>query len=348
MPANPYSDRNNHGRGRTTDSSLSRAIRTEVVAKGVAPQLRSGSRLEHLLADGGFAVTAEIAPPGSADPMEVRRIAALLRDSTDACNVTDCQRAMVRMSALAAAALTLQEGVEPVLQVVLRDRNRIALQSDLLGAAALGVRNILCMRGDPPQIGNERDAAGVYDLNTEEFLTTVRDLRDQGLLRGGDRVEPPPKLFIGATANPFGGSLEDSFENLRGKVTAGAEFVQTQAIYDVDRFDEWMRLVRKEWLHEHVHILAGVIPLRSAKMARFMAEKVPGVVVPRDILHRMDAAPDPRAEGISIALKTIKALRGIEGVHGVHLMAVNWEEAVPVLVRLSGLDRRALPRSEAA
>ncbi len=236
-----------------------------MVAKAETRQSRSGSRLERVLADGGFAVTAEIAPPGSTDPMEIRRVAALLRDSTDACNVTDCQRAMVRMSAMAAAALTLQEGVEPVLQIVLRDRNRIALQADLLGAAALGVRNVLCMRGDPPHIGNERDAAGVYDLNTEEFLSTARDLRDQGMLRGGDRVEPPPKLFIGATANPFGGSLEESFENLRGKVTAGADFVQTQAIYDVDRFEEWMRLVRKEWLHEHVHILAdrsGITPAR--------------------------------------------------------------------------------------
>ncbi len=305
----------------------------------VQPQ-RAGGRLERVLAGGGFAVTAEIAPPGSADPMEVRRVAALLRDSADACNVTDCQRAMVRMSALAAAVLAMQEGVEPVLQMVLRDRNRIALQADLLGAAAVGVRNVVCMRGDPPHIGNEQDAAGVYELTTEEFLSTARDLRDQGTLRGGDRVDTPPKLFLGATANPFGGSLEESFENLRGKVSAGADFVQTQAIYDVDRFEEWMRLVRKEWLHEHVHVLAGVIPLRSAKMAHFMAAKVPGVVVPRDILHRMTAAPDPRAEGLSIALRTIKALASIEGVHGVHIMAVNWEEAVPVLVRDAGLGRR--------
>ncbi len=323
-------------------------METGVAARTVTRETRSGSRLEHVLSAGGFAVTAEIAPPGSADPMEVRRIAALLRDSTDACNVTDCQRAMVRMSAMAAAALALQEGVEPVLQIVLRDRNRIALQADLLGAAALGVRNVVCMRGDPPHVGNERDAAGVYDLNTEEFLTTARTLRDDGVLRGGDRVDPPPKLFIGATANPFGGSLVESFENLRGKVTAGADFVQTQAIYDVDRFEEWMRLVRKEWLHEHVHILAGVIPLRSAKMARFMAEKVPGVVVPKDILRRMETAPDPRAEGLTTALRTIEALRSIEGVHGVHLMAVNWEEAVPVLVRESGLDRRLTVRPERA
>lgn len=314
-----------------------------MVARPEATSERSGSRLERVLSDGGFAVTAEIAPPGSADPAEIRRIAALLRDSVDAANVTDCQRAMVRMSALAASVLAIQEGVEPVLQLVLRDRNRIAIQSDLLGAAALGVRNILCLRGDPPQIGNEPEAPGVYDLTTEEFLSMCRDLRDRGVLHGGDAVHAPPRLFLGASANPFAGTLEESFANLRGKVTAGADFIQTQAIYDVDRFEEWMRLVRKEWLHEHVHILAGVIPLRSAKMARFLAEKVPGVVVPKDILRRMSEAPDPRAEGVAVALRTIRALRGIEGVHGVHIMAVNWEEAVPALVRRAEL-RRDLPR----
>jgi methylenetetrahydrofolate reductase (NADPH) len=251
---------------------------------------------------------------------------------------------MVRMSALAAAVLAMQEGVEPVLQVVLRDRNRIALQADLLGASAVGVRNVLGMRGDPTHIGNEADAVGVYDLTTEQLLSAYRDLRDQGVLVGGDRVEHPPKVFLGATANPFAGSLEESFANLRGKVTAGADFVQTQAIYDIDRFEEWMRLVRKEWLHEHVHILAGVIPLRSARMAHRLAERVPGIVIPKDLLRRLETAPDPKAEGLSIALRTLRALQGIEGVHGVHLMAVNWEEAVPVLVRDAGLERHASSR----
>ena len=306
---------------------------------------RAGSGLERVLSTGGFAVTAEIAPPGSADPMDVRRIAALFRDATDACNVTDCQRAMVRMSAFAAAVLAAQEGVEPVLQLVLRDRNRIALQADLLGAAALGIRNVLCLRGDPPHLGNERGAPAVYDLSTEEFLSTARELRDRGTLRGGDRVDVPPRLFLGSTANPFAASPEESFANLRGKVSAGADFIQTQAIYDLERFEEWMRLVRKEWLHEHVHILAGVIPLRSARMAHFLAEKVPGVVVPKDILHRMSNASDPKAEGHRIALRTLEALQSIEGVHGVHLMAVNWEEAVPALVRDAGLGPR--PRAAA-
>src|SRR3989304_5283078 len=234
-------------------------------------QLRVGSRLEWVLASGAFAVTAEIAPPASASPEDVRRPAALFRGPLGA--------------------------GEPIMQMVLRDRNRIALQADLLGAAALGIRNVLCLRGDDPQVGNERDAAPVYDLTTEEMISTFRRLRDGGLLRGGDKVEAPPKILIGAAANPFGGSLEERFANLRGKVTAGADFIQTQAIYDVDAFEEWMRLVRKEWLHERVYILPGVIPLRSPKMAKFMAEKVPGVVIPKDILERMHSAPDPKQEG---------------------------------------------------
>lgn len=309
-------------------------------------ELRGGSRLERVLADGGFAVTAEIAPPGSADPAEIRRVASLLKGSTDACNVTDCQRAMVRISSLAGSVLAMQEGVEPIMQIVLRDRNRIALQADLLGAAAVGVRNVLCLKGDPPHVGNEREAPGVYDLTTEQLIATYRDLRDRGVIHGGDQVEGAPKVFIGAAANPFLGSLVESFENLRGKVTAGADFIQTQAIYDVSRFEEWMRLVRKEWLHEHVHILAGVIPLRSAKMAHFLAEKVPGVVVPKEILRRMESAPDPKAEGLSIALRTIKALRDVEGVHGVHIMAVNWEDIVPTLVKQAGLHPRPAPLVE--
>lgn len=303
-------------------------------------QVRAGSRLERILESGGFAVTAEIAPPGSADPAEIHRAARLLHGYADAANVTDCQRAHVRMSSWAAAVIAQKEGLEPILQLVLRDRNRIALQADLLGASALGIRNVLCLRGDDPRSGNEKDAMGVYDLNTEEMIAAYRGLRDRGLLFGGDRVGAPPRVFIGAAANPFAGSPEDSFANLRGKVTAGADFVQTQAIYDVDAFEEWMRLVRKEWLHERVHILAGVIPLKSAKTARFMAEKVPGVVIPREIIERLDRAADPKAEGLQIALRTVGDLRRIEGVHGVHIMAVNWEEIVPALVREAGLHPR--------
>src|SRR5439155_13727014 len=209
----------------------------------------------------------------------------------------------------------------------------IALQADVLGASALGIRNVLALSGDDPKSGNEPLAIPVFDLDTEDFIETLRGLRDHGVLHGGDPVESRPPLFIGATANPFGGSMEDSFVNLRGKAEAGADFVQTQAIYDLDAFEEWMQLVRKEWLHEKLHILAGIVPLKSAKAARFMNEKVPGVVVPPDIMKRVEKAADAKSEGLAIAVEAVEALRKIEGVRGVHLMAVNWEDAVPAIVK---------------
>jgi methylenetetrahydrofolate reductase (NADPH) len=298
--------------------------------------------LERILASGAFAVTAEIAPPASAEGSEIREHAALYRGAIDACNVTDGTRARVRISSLAAAAIVKQEGLEPVLQMVSRDRNRIALQSDLLGAAALGIRNVLCLWGDPPAAGNEPEAKGVFDLKTEEMIDMFRILRDRGILGGGDRIETPPKIFIGAAADPFSDSREESFGKLRAKVLAGADFVQTQAVYDLDAFEEWMRLVRKEWLDEKVYILAGIIPLKSAEMARFMVEKL-GAIVPKHIFDRMERAPDPKAEGLSIAVRTIKAVKKIEGVRGVHVMPVGWEEIVPRLVQEAGL----LPRPEA-
>ena len=202
---------------------------------------------------------------------------------------------------------------------------------------------MLCLWGDPPTAGNEKEAKAVYDLSTEEMISTFRALRDTGVLRGGEMVEQAPKVFIGAAADPFRGSKEDSFGKLRGKVTAGADFVQTQGVFDVDAFEEWMRLVRKEWLHDKVFILAGVIPLKSVKMARFMVEKL-GAVVPKHIVDRMERAPNPRSEGVSIAVRTIKALKKIEGVHGVHVMPIGWEEIVPEIVKDAGL----FPRPELA
>ncbi len=303
--------------------------------------VKSGGRLERVLLANRFAVTVEVVPPASPDPAPILASARRLRGSADAFNVTDSPRARVHMASWAGAVLLVREGLEPVMQVVTRDRNRIALQADVLGASALGVRNVLALGGDAPTSGNEPAAAGVFDLDTEAFIETLRDLRDKGVLRGGDPVEPRPPLFIGATANPFGGSIEDSFVNLRGKAEAGADFVQTQAIFDVDGFEEWMRLVRKEWIHEKLHILAGIVPLKSAKAARFL-NGVPGIVVPPEVSKRIERASNPKAEGIAIAVEAVHALRKIEGVHGVHLMAVNWEEAVPAIVTQAGL----LPRPE--
>ncbi|HEY5538485.1 MAG TPA: methylenetetrahydrofolate reductase [Thermoplasmata archaeon] len=307
---------------------------------GIRTAMKSGSRLEHILSRKEFAVTVEIAPTASADPTEFLTTARTIRGHADAFNVTDCPRALVKMSSLAGATLLLREGMEPVMQVTTRDRNRIALQADILGAAAIGVRNVLCLRGDDPSLGNEKDAKPVFDLETEEFIETLRRLRDGGTLRGGDAVDTPPRLFIGATSNPFGGDREGAFVGLREKVKAGADFIQTQGIYDVDAFDEWMHLVRKEWLHEKVHILAGVIPLKSAKMARFMNESVPGVTVPKDIIARLDRGSNAKAEGVQIAVEVITRLREIEGVSGVHIMAVNWDDAVRAIVKDAGLYPR--------
>src|SRR3989454_4367059 len=274
---------------------------------------RSGSRLGRVLASGRVAVTAEIVPPASPDPTAVVSIARRVAGFADAYNVTDSPRARVHMAPWAGAALLLREGLEPVMQLATRDRNRIALQADVLGAAALGVRNIVALSGDDPKSGNEPDAVAVFDLDTEGLIEVLRGIRDKGLLRGGDPVDPRPQIFIGATANPFGGPMEDSFANLRGKAEAGADFVQTQAIYDLDAFEEWMHLVRKEWLHEKVHILAGIVPLRSAKAARFLNEKGPGVIVPKDVVLRIEGASDAKAEGLRIAGEGIEALQKLGG-----------------------------------
>jgi len=304
--------------------------------------VKSGSHLERVLAAGRFAVTAEVVPPPSPDPAPLLAVARKLKGFADAFNVTDNPRARVHMASWAGAALLLHEGLEPVMQIATRDRNRIALQADILGASALGVRNVMALSGDDPKAGNEPGAATVSDMDTETFIETLRDLREKGVLHGGDPVDPRPPLFIGATANPFGGSMEDSFVNLRGKAEAGADFVQTQAIFDLDAFEEWMHLVRKEWIHEKLHILAGVVPLKSAKVARFMNEKVPGVVVPPAVVKRLEKSSDAKAEGLAIAVEAVQALQKVEGVRGIHLMAVNWEEAVLSIVRRSGL----LPRPE--
>ncbi len=313
--------------------------------EGGSPQAaaKGGSRLERVLLSGAFAVTAEIVPPASPEATGVLASARRLKGYADAFNVTDSPRASVRMAGWAASVLLLREGLEPVMQVTTRDRNRIALQADALGAAALGVRNVVCMGGDDPGAGGGSGATRVHDLRTEDLIETLRDLRDRGVLRGGDPVQARPALFIGATANPFGGPTEGTFANLRGKVEAGADFVQTQGIHDVDAFEEWMHLVRKEWLHEKVHILAGVIPLKSARTARLLEERLPGVRVPPDVVARLGAASDPKAEGVRIAIESIAALRRVEGVRGVHLMAVGWDDAIPAIVRGAGLHPRPTP-----
>jgi len=302
--------------------------------------MKSGSELERTLSAGRFAVTAEIGPPKSSSPETIIKHARTMRGHADAFNLTDNQTAMVRLSSIASGVICLQEGLEPVIQMTCRDRNRLAMQSDILGASALGIRNVLCISGDHQCFGNQREAKNVYDLDSIQQLMVFRKMRDEGAVWGGDKLEVPPKLFLGAAANPFADPFEFRVHRLAKKVNAGADFIQTQSIYDMGRFERWMEQVRQRGLHERTHILAGVMPLTSHKVAMYMKNKVSGMIVPDEVVDRMRSASDPKAEGLRLCHEQIEHLRGIEGVHGVHIMAVAWEEAVPQIVRDAGL----LPR----
>ena len=298
------------------------------------------SRLETLLKRGEFVVTSEIGPPKSADGASVREKASHLKGYADAFNVTDNQAATVRMSSLAGSLFCLQEGVEPVMQMTCRDRNRIAMQSDILGAHALGVRNVLCISGDHQRFGNHPDAKNVYDVDSTQQLMMFKRLRDEGTVWTGDALTVAPRLFLGAAANPFADPMELQVLRLAKKVDAGAQFVHTQAIFDLGRFEDWLQMVRAEGIDRRVHIIAGVLPLRSVKAARFMAGHVPGMLVPESVLERMEKAADPKEEGIRIWLETLEEVRRMSGVHGVHLMPVAWESVLPRLVCDAGLYPR--------
>lgn len=305
--------------------------------------MMDGSSLQALLEAGEFVVTSEIGPPKSADGGPVREKARMMKGYADAFNVTDNQTAIVKMSSLAASLFCIQEGVEPIMQMTCRDRNRLAMQSEMLGAAALGVRNMLCITGDHQKFGNQPESRNVFDLDSTQQLMVFRRMRDEGEMWCGDSIKVPPRMFLGAAANPFADPLEMGIIRLSKKVAAGADFIQTQAIFDLDRFREWHRLVLSKGLDREVHILAGVLPLRSYKAARFMAERVPGMSVPDHLLQRMADASDEKAEGMRICLETIEELRGMPGIKGIHLMPVNWESAVPEIVERAGL----LPRPQA-
>lgn len=306
--------------------------------------MKTESQLKKVLAAGHFAVTAECGPPKGADPEAVSRKGRLLKGFVDSVNVTDNQTGVVRLSSLAACVLLLQQGIDPVLQMVVRDRNRIALQSDILGASALGIRNILCLSGDHQSFGNQSQALGVFDLDSIQFIQTVRRMRDEGQILGGEMVSPPPDLFIGAAANPFADPFFYRVIRLAKKARAGAEFIQTQCIYNLDRFQEWMTQVRDRGLHEKVHILGGITPLKSARMAEYMKNQVAGMDIPEALIRRLKGVPPKgqRQEGIKISLETIQALKEMEGVQGVHIMAIEWEEAVPEIVKQSGLMPRPI------
>ncbi len=299
------------------------------------------SNFEQVLSQGRFAITAEIGPPKGADAKKIQEKAHLVGGCADAFNVTDNQTAVVRMSSLASCVILMQMNLEPIMQITCRDRNRIALQSDVLGAAALGVRNILCLTGDHQSFGNHPAAKGVFDVDSIQLLQIIKNMRDKGVFQSGDPLlTQRPCVFLGAAANPYADPYEFQVDRLRKKVDAGAEFIQTQSVFNIEKFSKWIDDVRSEGLDKKVHILAGVTPLKSVKMAERMKFHVPGTDVPDKVYMRIKNAIDPAKEGYQIALETICELRDLSGIHGIHVTALFWEEIIPVLLKEAGLNHR--------
>jgi len=303
---------------------------------------KTPSKLEKILAAGHLAVTSECGPPRGSNIEHIVHKAGLIKDHVDAINITDNQTSVTRLCSLAACIKLKLMGLEPVLQMVTRDRNRIALQSDILGAAAFDIFNMLCLSGDHQSFGDCAQGQNVHDLDSMQLLQTVRHMRDEGKFLGGGDIDRPPKMFVGAAANPFADPFEIRVPRLAKKVAAGAEFIQTQCIYNLDKFELWMKMACDRGLHEKVCILAGLTPLKSAGMAKYMKNRVPGMDVPDDVVKRMAAAPKEKQpeEGIKICIESIQRLKEVEGVRGFHIMAIEWEEKVPEIVEKTGLYPR--------
>ena len=308
--------------------------------------MRSGSRLERVLRSGRFAVTAELAPLDTSAPDAVLQQALVLSEVADAINVTDASGAHVHMSSVAACAILTHSSYEPVFQMSCRDRNRIALQGDLLGAAALGVKNVLCLTGDGVQTGDQPEAKPVFDLDSVQLLQTLRIMRDEGMFLSGRKLEVPPRVFLGAAANPFAPPFDARPLRMAKKVAAGADFIQTQYCFDVPRFERFMQRVRDLGLHERVYILVGVGPLRSVRVAEWMRHNVPGVHIPDEVVERLRKTPKERQreEGIQLCIEMIEQVREIEGVHGVHVMAYRQEEMLNEIIHRAGLLPRRVRR----
>jgi methylenetetrahydrofolate reductase (NADPH) len=306
--------------------------------------MKSDSRLEKVLTAGKFAVTAELGPPQNANPEAIKKKAQYCNGNVEGANITDNQTAIVRMSSIAAAAIAISCGVEPVVQMVCRDRNRIAMQSDILGAAALGVKNLLCLSGDHQKFGNHPQAANVFDVDSVQLIAMVKRMRDDKQFISGDPIkEHEPRLFIGAVENPFADPFEYRVARLAKKINAGADFIQTQCVFDLNKFSRWMELVVAEGLHKKVYILAGLTPVRSHRALKYMKSEVAGMSIPDELISRMESAEDAKEEGIKICLEMIEKIKGIDGVAGIHLMPIGWESITPVILERAGL----LPRPQA-
>ncbi len=303
--------------------------------------MTQNSRFEHLLNSGHFVVTAEVGPPKNSNPNIIQNKASLLKGYADAFNITDNQTAVVRLSSMAGSVLLQQLNMEPIMQMTCRDRNRIALQSDILGANSLGIQNILCLTGDHQSFGNHPQSKGVYDIDSIQLLQILKDMRDHHIFANGEPIkESPPHLYLGAACNPFAEPFDFRIQRLEKKIHAGAQFIQTQSVYNTDRFFQWMDAVKSQGLDKKVHILAGITPLKSLKMTERMKYHVPGVDVPDKIHNQMKNAKNEKDTGFSIALDLINTLKKCPGLHGIHITALFWEDVIPSLIRQANLYPR--------
>lgn len=304
--------------------------------------LKSGSNLEKVLKAGHFAFTGECGPPKGANVAHLKEKFQYLKGNVDAVNMTDNQTAVVRMSSMAGSALMIQDGLEPNFQMVCRDRNRLAIMSDILGAYALGIRNMLCLSGDHQTFGNHPEAKNVHDIDSMQLIALVKKMRDEGKFLNDEDIDVPPKMFVGAACNPFADPYEYRVYRLANKITAGADFIQTQCIFNMEKFRDFMKKVVDMGLHEKCYILAGVTPMKNAGMANFMSKFVPGMDIPDALIKRLKGVDkrDQAEEGIKFALEQVEEFKGMEGVAGVHMMAIEWEHKVPEIAERAGM----LPR----
>ncbi len=306
--------------------------------------LKSGSNLEKVLKAGHFAFTGECGPPKGANVEHLKEKFEHLRGKVDAVNVTDNQTAVVRMSSAAASAIMAANGIEPNFQMVCRDRNRLAMMADILGVYSLGVRNMLCLSGDHQKFGNHPQSKNVFDIDSIQLIAMVKKMRDEGKFLNDEDIDEPPKMFIGAAANPFADPYEFRVYRLANKIDAGADFIQTQCIYNMPRFRDFIKMAVEMGLTEKAYILAGVTPMKSARMAQYMAKMVPGMDVPEALIERLKGAGKGKQaeEGIKFAIEQIDEFKEMEGVAGVHLMAIEWEHKVPEIAERAGV----LPRPQ--
>jgi methylenetetrahydrofolate reductase (NADPH) len=308
--------------------------------------LKAGSNLEKVLRSGHFAFTGECGPPKGANVAHLKEKIAHLKGIVDAVNITDNQTAVVRMSSWAASTLLIQEGLEPNFQMVCRDRNRLAIQSDILGVYAMGVRNMLCLSGDHQTFGNHPQAKNVYDIDSMQLIALVKKMRDEGKFMNDEEIDVAPKLFIGAASNPFADPFEFRVHRLGMKIASGADFIQTQCIYNMEKFRAFMKMVVDMGLHEKAYILAGITPMKSVGMAQYMAKSVPGMDVPESVIKRLRGAAKGKVaeEGIKFAIEQIQEFKEMKGIAGIHLMAIEWEHRVPEIAERAEL----LPRPKVA